>query len=203
MTDGSNPQERARAEAEKTAEQMRQQSSELAQQARQRGTRILQEQKHAAAGQINAFARALHRAGEELDQEGHSGAGQYAHWSADRLDHFAHTLDEQEPRSLFHRAEQFAREQPAMFIGGAMAAGIALAWALKPPGTGVSASKLTSGHETGGVTGGHATEELSGRYAGGEAPRRTSGEAHLTPRAEAEYGELETRKPGSPPREHH
>lgn len=185
MSERSNPQERGRAEAEKTAEQMRQQSSELAQQARQRGTRLVEEQKHAAAGQLTAFARALHKAGDELDQEGHSGAGQYAHWSADRLDRFAHTLDEQEPGSLFHRAEQFARDQPAMFIGGAVAAGIALAWALKPPGTGVSARELTGGHEL------------------GDAPRRTSGEAHLTPRAEAEYGELATRKPGSPPREHH
>lgn len=187
MTD-VNPQERAREEAKRTAEQMRRQSSEFAEQARERGKRIIDEQKHAAAGQMTAFARALHRAADELDREGHASAGQYAHWSADKLDSFAHGLDEQESRSLFHWAEQFAREQPVMFIGGAVAAGLALAWALKPPGTGVSAEKV---------------KEATGRLGESEAPRRTSGEAHLTPRAEAEYGELETRKPGSPPREHH
>jgi hypothetical protein len=184
MTD-MNPQEKGREEAQRTAEQMRRQSSELSEQARQRGRRIVDEQKHAAAGQLTAFANALHKAADELDREGHASAGQYAHWSADRLDSIAHGLDEQEPRSLFHQAEQFAREQPAMFIGGAVAAGLALAWALKPPGTGISAEQVTS------------------RLGKSDAPRRTSGEAHLTPRAEAEYGELATRKPGSPPREHH
>lgn len=185
MSEESNTRERGRAEAEKTAEQLREQSSELGQQARQHGARLLQDQKRAAAGQMTAFARALHRAGDELDQEGYTGAGQYAHWSADRLDRFAHTLDEQEPRSILHRAEQFAREQPAIFIGGAVAAGLALAWALKPPGASAQA------------------REPTGRTEPAEPPRHTSGEAHLTPRAEAEYGELATRKPGSPPREHH
>lgn len=189
-SDVNDPREQARQEAERTAEQMRGQGSELAQQARQRGGRMFEEQKHAAAGELGAFARALHRAADELSQGGHSSAGQYAHWSAERLDSFAQNLQEQEPRALYERAERFAREQPAMFIGGAVAAGLALAWALKPPG------RVTGESEQPGEQG-----EFSGRES--EAPTHGAGEVKLAPRAEAEYGELATRKPGSPPRQHH
>jgi hypothetical protein len=198
-SDVNDPRERGREEAERTAEQMRRQGSELTQQARERGGKIVEEQKHAAAGQLSAFARALHRAGDELGQDGHSSASQYAHWSAERLDNVAHNLDQQEPRALFERAERFAREQPAMFIGGAVAAGLALAWALKPPGTGISPERMGGEHEGPGEHGGHEHHEQTH----GHTQTRDTVEARLAARAEAEYGELETRKPGSPPREHH
>ena len=178
-----DPHGPAEGQAEHTKAKVREQTQDIARQARERGNRFFEEQKHVAADQLTAFAHALHRAGEELDKEGHPSASQYAHWSADGMDRFASTLDEQEPRNLLHRAENFAREQPAIFLGGAVAAGLALAWALKPPGTGISSEQLRRGAERGGE----------------KSPEQVG----LPPRAEAEYGELATRKPGSPPRERH
>jgi ElaB/YqjD/DUF883 family membrane-anchored ribosome-binding protein len=46
---------------------------------------------------------------------------------ADRLSEFAGTLRTNEPQALLGKAEEFARRQPVLFTGAAMAIGFALA----------------------------------------------------------------------------
>jgi hypothetical protein len=84
----------------------------------------LSEQQRSAAGGIGDFAGALRKAADELEQGGkQAGAARYAKVAADGLEQVAGTLRSKDLDSMVHEVESFARKQPAMFFGAAIAAG--------------------------------------------------------------------------------
>jgi hypothetical protein len=92
---------------------------------------MLGEQKHAAAGQIEGLARALRKTAEQLDTQDQGPVARYVERAADGLDRLGGTLRDRDIDSLATQVQDFARRQPGVFLGGAVAAGFLVARFLK------------------------------------------------------------------------
>jgi len=106
----------------------------------------LSNQKEKAVSTLGNFTDALMHTGEQLRQSGQGVFGGYAETLADRVDHVAGYLRENDIDDLTAQVEDFARKQPALFIGGAFVVGIALARFLKSShaNTGTTAASYNS-----------------------------------------------------------
>lgn len=149
------------------AQEARTQSEALLSQASERSRGFLESQKEQTATHFESIAKALHRTADQLDSEGETLMGHYAGQTAATLDRMAGDLKRNDVSSVLGKVENYAREQPALFVGGALAAGILLSRFIRSSGSAAMEERYAETH------GYHA-------------------------RAQAEYGELETRKPGSP-----
>jgi hypothetical protein len=78
-------------------------------------------QQRAAAESIHHFADALRGAARQLD--GEPTMARFAQHAADGLERISGTLQSKDLNSLMREAESFARSQPALFLGAAVAAG--------------------------------------------------------------------------------
>jgi hypothetical protein len=85
---------------------------------------MLGEQQRATAGGLGEFAGALRKAAREMDDGGGSGqVSRMAQGAADGLERLSRSLREQDFDGLVREAESFARRQPVVFFGAAVAAG--------------------------------------------------------------------------------
>lgn len=82
--------------------------------------------KYAITGQVDSFARALRRAGDTLDDEGHGDLARYGRHTADRVERFADYLDRRDIGGLLHDLQDTARTRPGVFLGSTFAAGLLL-----------------------------------------------------------------------------
>ena len=111
----------------------RRQAEELLDAAKERAKGIAVEQKNAAAGQIGCMARGLREAAASMQKESEF-AGKYAGQAADRLERLSSDLESADFDELVGRSERFARANPALFLGGAVAGGFLLARFFKSSG---------------------------------------------------------------------
>ncbi|WP_303908451.1 hypothetical protein [Thiohalomonas denitrificans] len=176
--EGKTAGESPRAAAEDVAEVAREQSRAVLDQARRSGFGIVDEQRRVFARYAEHWASAMHSAASHLEKEGDTSSSQYAHWAGDGLERFSHNLTSGDSQELIDRTTDFARTRPAVFMGGAVLAGIALSQMLK-------LSRPSAAERSA-----EATASPPGEV------QTEAGEIY--PRAEAEYGELESRKPGAP-----
>ncbi len=88
--------------------------------AKQAARARLDEQQEAAASGIGDFAGALRKAAEE---SGGDTTASLARQAADGLERVATTLRRKDVDDLLRDVQQFAREQPALFLGISVAAG--------------------------------------------------------------------------------
>lgn len=102
----------------------------LGRQAGEQGAQMLEERKGWMTDEMRSVADALHRSGDQLEAEG-SQAGRYAHWAADALDRVAEHLRQNDMKALLRETQAFARREPGLVIGGALALGFALTRFLK------------------------------------------------------------------------
>ena len=135
-SDGSgSATEALRSTAEQVSEQVKEKAGELKQQAahevRERARSLADEQKHAAVGRVEGIAHALRTASDELRDQGQPMVAEYSRYAAEGLESMAQSLDRREVGEFVENIEQFARERPVAFIGGAMVAGFALARFMK------------------------------------------------------------------------
>jgi hypothetical protein len=119
-----------REQAAQTGAQMKETATRMAEEARQRGKGFLEEQKSTAADSLQRFASILHETGERLEDDQPT-FSQFFHSGADSLDRFAGILRERDTDSMFNEFQDFARRQPALLLGGAVAAGFFLSRVLK------------------------------------------------------------------------
>ena len=91
---------------------------------------MLEERKGWMTDEMRSVADALHRSGDQLEAEG-SQAGRYAHWAADAFDRVAEHLRQNDMKALLRETQAFARREPGLVIGGALALGFALTRFLK------------------------------------------------------------------------
>jgi hypothetical protein len=89
----------------------------------------LNETQHSTAADIHDFAAALKDAAHSLDRRGP--AGRVAEQAADSLERLSGKLRSKDFDGLVHDVEAFARSQPAVFLGMAVAAGFLAARFLK------------------------------------------------------------------------
>lgn len=138
-------------EVQKTTEQTREESQKYAHAAKdtvasvkERGRSMLQDRKNALADNVSSFERALRRTAKELEGEDQRTAGHYAEQAANGLEQVSHALREQDFEALIGKTEDFARRQPGVFLGGAVAAGFLLARFLKSSGRRVGPAEASS-----------------------------------------------------------
>lgn len=126
-----------------SAQRVREQAQNLGREAGERGTEMLEERKGWVTNEVRSVAQALHRSGDQLDAEG-SQAGPYAHWVADALDRVSAHLQQNDMKALLRETQAFARREPGLVIGGALAIGFALTRFLKSSETHDASSVTTS-----------------------------------------------------------
>jgi hypothetical protein len=89
------------------------------------------EQKNVAAERVGGVARALRVASDDLHDQGQSLVAGYSRQVAEGLESMAQSLSRRSLGDLVEGVEDFARERPVAFMGGAMVAGFALARFMK------------------------------------------------------------------------
>jgi hypothetical protein len=130
--------EALRSTAEQVTERIKEKAGELKQQAkdtayemRDRARSAADQQKHAAVGRVEGIAHALRTASDELRDQGQPIVAEYSRYAAEGLESMAQSLDRRRVGDFVNGIEQFARERPVAFIGGAMIAGFALSRFMK------------------------------------------------------------------------
>ena len=82
----------------------------------------VEEQKERATHQLEDFARSLRTASEQLPAD--NGMARYMGLAASQVDNLAGFLNNNDVADLVDDVEDFARRQPAVFLGGAFAVGM-------------------------------------------------------------------------------
>ena len=98
---------------------------------RQRAQAVAGEQKNLAAERLTGFASALRHASSDLDEQGQSVVSGFVRQAADGLEHFSGAMRRNDVDDLVGSIEDFARRQPAVFIGSAVLAGFGIARFMK------------------------------------------------------------------------
>ena len=96
---------------------------ELTDKAKDSARSMLGEQQRSTAGGLGEFAGALRKAAGEMDHNGSGQVSRIAHSAADGLERLSRSLREQDFDGLVREAQSFARRQPVVFFGAAVAAG--------------------------------------------------------------------------------
>lgn len=81
-------------------------------------------QKEAAVGQLSGLAKALRQSSDQLRDQDQGMFASYSQQVADQIDHMSGYLHDRDLKDLMHDAENFARRQPELFIGGAFTLGL-------------------------------------------------------------------------------
>ncbi len=144
------------------AAQAKEQARQMAHQAREQTAEMATQQKQLAASQLQGVAGAIRSAADNLAEHDQAMMAGYVRQAASSLDQVATNLQDRSVGELVEGVEQFARRQPAAFIGGAMMAGFALARFAKASADRHHAATTTS-------NGGPAY----GRHEAGDRPRAT------------------------------
>jgi hypothetical protein len=110
---------------------VKEEATKLRGQATDRARNAAEQGKSRATETIDGFARAVHDAAGNLEQQVNPQVAQYAHRAADALDNLSESLRAKSVDELIDDARGFARRNPAVALGAAVAVGFALARFLK------------------------------------------------------------------------
>jgi vacuolar-type H+-ATPase subunit E/Vma4 len=187
--------EAAQEQAERLTDRAREKAGELKRQAeetahgmRDRARSIADEQKHAAVGRVEGIAHALRTASDDLREQGQPMIADYSRYAAEGLESMAQSLDQRDLDDFVEGVENFARERPVVFLGGAMVAGFALARFMKSS----SARRYRrTAAERGAATAGRAASPTPGTTATWGTAERDAGTIG-TPGAERDAGTIGT-----------
>lgn len=128
---------------DKAKETAGQAATQVVGQAKEKASSLLGEQKTNLAAGINTVADSIRQIGENLQDGDGSGeknqiaafAGKYGDSLAEQVEKISHYVEDKDFGELARDAEQFARRNPALFVGGAFALGILAARFLKSSGS--------------------------------------------------------------------
>ena len=116
-------------------------ATEAAGQAKDKAVSLIGEQKANLATGITSVADSIRQIGENLRNDGGNNqiaslAGKYGDTLAEQVERFSHYVEESDLKEVARDVEQFARRNPALFVGGAFALGVLAARFLKSSGSG-------------------------------------------------------------------
>lgn len=154
-----------------------------------------EEQKERAAEGLDGVAKALHEAARNLGEN--QTTARYADMAADQVERVSQMLRNKDWGALIDNAEDFARRNPAVFVGGAMAAGFMLARFMKS-GRSRSYERYERGYgarSRSGYAGTAYSQAGTGTYS------TTSSSASSSPRTYVPPESGEFREPGTAARE--
>jgi hypothetical protein len=98
---------------------------------KERATEQLDTQKSRATDGLSVIAGAVRQSTQQLRSDQHEALAQYVDRAADQLERFSNAIRDKDIEELLRDARQFARRQPALFIGGSFAVGVLAARFLK------------------------------------------------------------------------
>jgi hypothetical protein len=120
-------QDEAREKTGEVVEQAKQKTGEVVDQTRARAFDMMDQQKTRAADGLGSVASALRQTGDSLSSGDQAQIGQFAHRAADAVERFSGDLRDKDINQLFYEAEDFARREPELFLGGAVLLGLVAA----------------------------------------------------------------------------
>lgn len=124
--------------AKDAAQQTQEKAGELVEQAKsqvaEQATTHVESQKDRAVASLGSVAGALRQAGQHLRDNQQAPVAQIADKAADRVEQFTQQLHGKDVQELLRDVENYARRQPALFLGGAFALGLLAARFLKSSG---------------------------------------------------------------------
>jgi len=124
--------------------QAQDQAMKLVDTARQQATSQISMQQQRLAGTLNTVATALHDASREMRNQDEGPIAEYVDTAANQVEQFANMLRDQDLEQLMTATAQFARRQPALFLGAAFALGFAATRFIKSS-TPSSSRQMSSG----------------------------------------------------------
>lgn len=122
---------KAQDKASELADAAQQQVKEVSNQAKIEAKSNLQSQKNKAARELHNVAEALRQTSSNLEMQDQSMVAQYSNQVAEGVEKASTYLEEHDFEDLIYEAEDFARRQPELFIGGAFTLGLLAARFLK------------------------------------------------------------------------
>jgi hypothetical protein len=119
-------------------DELRQQAGEtrdeLRDAARQQAESLLDRQKSAAADQAERVTTVLHKMADEFERQEQPYFSGCVNELAKRSDAFSRTLRERDLEALMEQTRHYSRQHPALFMGGAIAAGFMLSRFMRSSG---------------------------------------------------------------------
>jgi hypothetical protein len=114
-----------------TSEEVKERAHGLVDNAKERARSMAGEQKNLAADRVTGFADALRHASSDLEEQGQSVVSGVVRQAADGLERVSGAMRDNDMDHLVDSIEDFARRQPAVFIGSAVLAGFGIARFMK------------------------------------------------------------------------
>jgi hypothetical protein len=106
-------------------------ASEAVDEVKHQATSTLRQQKEVAADSLTSVCEALHESAERLREDDVSAFAGLMDQAADRIDRVAEYIREEDIKDMFDAAQNWARKNPALFLGGSFVAGLLVARLLK------------------------------------------------------------------------
>lgn len=125
-------------------------------------------QKDRATESVTSVAQAVRQSTQQLRDNRHETIAQYVDQAIDGVERFANRLKEKDVNELVRDAQQFARRNPAVFVGTAFGIGVVAARFLKSSNRGTSGEYGGWRDRTAGSSGAYGyTSERDYRSTGG------------------------------------
>lgn len=172
------------------AEGAKEELSRLGDEVKEKGASLFHSQRDLASRQIHSLANALEVGADSLDEEGQARLAEYTRAAADRVHRIGDDFMERDLGRVADNVGRYARENPAVVIGGAAAFGFLLARVLR------SSSSRT--HE-GGAEGGESSSRSEGVQASEIVSTDIAYSAELSPEQDIEAAGREGMAPGISP----
>lgn len=194
-TKGQDVVQQTQEKAGQVADQAQQMAGQVVDQAKQQATSQLASRKDQAVDSLGTVAQALRQSGNHLRQNDQHGIAQYADKAADRVEQFTGQLRGKDVQTIVRDVERYARQQPALFLGGAFVLGLLGARFLKSTaqreddneggyrydgghgyGGGYRAERYRPGYYSGSYRGQYDRSEFGGQYRGQSTGGAAAGE---------------------------
>lgn len=134
--DGANVVEQVTQKAQQAVQQTSQFAGQAMDQVKSQVQTQASSQKDRAVDTLGGMAQALHKAGQQISQDNQPVIGGLLDKAGSQIDQVSGYLRDRDVNGLVQDAENLARTQPALFLGGAFVLGLALARFLKSSGSG-------------------------------------------------------------------
>lgn len=110
--------------AQNTADTIQQAAGQTFDQVREQGKHQIAGQKNQVAGTIDQVAQAMRQTGWHLRQDEQDNVAHWVDEAASQLEGFSSSLRQKNVEEIIGEAQNFARRQPALFLGGAFMLGL-------------------------------------------------------------------------------
>lgn len=139
---GSLVTEQVKQGTQQAVQQTQQAAGQVTDSAKKGAVSYADSQKQTATHGLHSVADALHETGKTLQSKDQGPMAKYANKAADQVEGFAGYLEQTPVQELIRDAEDYARRHSTLFLGGAVAIGLAAARFIKAssPGAGGSST---------------------------------------------------------------